>query len=235
MFRPDRYFDRVVVMDRCFLSGQALCELAGEACGCGPGQYVNTLQALHGVLEAGAGHRMLIITELLSDREPLSAGLALLDALQTPLGRGHCRVMVCTDLTDPLLLKVMLNRRPSVITLRRESLSVLRQAVRMTGESWPGTVLSPAVTEGLALVRDLKLAPRELEWLVTQMDGMGLKASARAMNVSYKTVATWRRNISLQVGYPETGAFTWRLAQMQHDAGISPQPSVLPGERHDPL
>lgn len=221
MFFP---FDRVLVMDRSPLIGLALCDLAnGVACRqCS--EYVADLATLHTAMSGAGRERLLLITELMTDREPLSTGLAMLDELQARLGSGHCRVMVCTDLTDPLLLKVMLNRRPSLITLRRESLSVLRQAMRMAGESWPGTVLSPAVTEGLALVRDLKLAPRELEWLVTQMDGMGLKASARAMNVSYKTVATWRRNISLQVGYQETRAFTWRLAQMQNTTGRNGYP-----------
>lgn len=213
--REDHFpFDRVLVMDRFPLTGMALCGLTDDVAGRYCSQYVTTLSAVKEVLQARAGEYLLLITELMSHHETMREGMALLNSLQPLLEDGLCRVMVCTDLTDPLLLRAVVKARPSVLALRREPVAVLRQAIRLASAAWPDMVLSPAATDGLALVRDVYLTPRELEWLVTQVDTPGLQASAQVMNVSYKTVASWRRSIALRLGKSGAGSFTWYQAQM---------------------
>lgn len=205
-------FDRVLVMDRYPLSGLGLCALADGVAGRCCSEYVSTLTALYQAYQRYPEERLLLITELISDTEPLRQGLALLQALGPRIRSGQCRVVVCTDLHDPLLLKAIVNIMPSVVVLRSEPLSVLRDAIRLAASSWPGMRLSPVVTDGLALTRDYNLTPREMEWLVTQADGLDLRTSARVMNVSYKTVSAWRRNIARRTGSQGKGAFNLRLA-----------------------
>lgn len=205
-------FDRVLVMDRNPLSGLGLCALADEVAGRHCSEYVSTLAELYQACERYHGERLLLITELISDTEPLRRGLALLQMIAPRVRLGQCRVVVCTGLADPLLLKVIVNVIPSVVVLRSEALSVLCDAIRLADISWPEMRRSPAVTDGLELIRDYKLTPREMEWLVTQADGLDLKASARAMRVSYKTVSAWRRNIARRTGSEGKGAINRRLA-----------------------
>ena len=46
------------------------------------------------------------------------------------------------------------------------------------------------------LTRKVNLTPHELECLVTHADGLGLKTSAKVMNISYRTVTAYRQNLS---------------------------------------
>ncbi|WP_348568450.1 helix-turn-helix transcriptional regulator [Enterobacter roggenkampii] len=214
--RDDSFpFDRVLVMDRYPLTGLGLCALADDIAGRSCSEHVSTLAALHQACRIYPGERLLFITELISNMESLRMGLALLKSLAPRMRSGQCRVLVCTDLADPLLLKVIVNEMPSVVVLRRESLSVLCDAIRLTVSPWPEMILSPAVTDALKLVQHHKLTPREQEWLITQADGMSLKASAKAMKVSYKTVSAWRRNIAQNTGSAGKVAINRRLAQIR--------------------
>ncbi|EBW2650667.1 DNA-binding response regulator [Salmonella enterica subsp. enterica serovar Newport] len=208
-------FDRVLVMDRFPLTGLGLCALVDEVADRACSEHLSTLTALRQACRRYEGERLLLITELISDTEPLSEGIALLKEMAPRVLSGQCGVMVFTDLHDPLLLKVIVSEMPSVVVLRSESLSVLREAIGHAGNAGPEILLSPAVSEGLALAQNHKLTPRELEWLVTQADGMGLKASAKAMKVSYKTVSAWRYNISRHTGSWGKGAMNRRLAQIR--------------------
>lgn len=214
--RDDNFpFDRVMVMDRYPLTGLGLCALADDIAGRGCSEHVTTLAELHRACRSYPDERLLFITELISNTEPLSMGLAFLRFLAPRMRSGQYRVVVCTDLADPLLLKVIANEMPSVVVLRSEALSVLRDAIRLTVSSWPEMLLSPAVTDAMRLVQHHKLTPREQEWLITQADGMSLKASAKAMKVSYKTVSAWRRNIAQNTGYAGKVAINRRLAQIR--------------------
>ncbi|EBP9815853.1 response regulator transcription factor [Salmonella enterica] len=208
-------FDRVLVMDRYPLTGLGLCALADGVAGRVCSEHFTTLNGLYRACLRYEGERLLLITELISDVESLRAGLALLRELGPRLRSGRCRVVVCTDLADPLLLKVIANEMPTVVVLRNEALSVLQDAIRLAGTPWPEMLLSPAVTEGLALTRDHRLTQRELEWLATQADGLDLKASAKAMKVSYKTVSAWRRNIAQTTGSVGKVAINRRLARIR--------------------
>jgi DNA-binding CsgD family transcriptional regulator len=103
--------------------------------------------------------------------------------------------MVCTAQTDPLLLKAVVNRSPSVVVLRRNRWAYYG---RLCG--WRGRVAGyrheSGRDRGLMLTREVNLTPHELECLVTQADGLGLKTSAKVMNISYRTVAAYRQNLS---------------------------------------
>lgn len=209
-------FNRVLVMDRSPLSGLGLCALADEVAGRVCSEHVSTLRALYQACQRYEGERLLLITELISNAEPLRAGLALLRELAPRVRSGQCSILVCTDLADPLLLTAIVNELPSGVMLRCETLSVLRDAIRLAGNYWPEMLLSPAVMSGLKLAQNYKVTPRELEWLVTQADGMSLKASAKVMRVSYKTVSVWRRNIARSTGSPGKSEMNRRLARMQH-------------------
>lgn len=215
----ERDFDRAVVMDACGLSGLAMCELAETVCGPGRSIHVTGVAGLEVCLERLQGLRVLIIARLHRSEAPLSRSLALLSRLRARRAGDGNRVLVCTDLTDPLLLRIIQSAGPSVMALRRESIPVLRQAILMARGAWPDTVLSPAVTQGMERARDIRFRPRELTWLVTQADGLGLQASALAMGVSYKTVATYRRNVARQLSQAGGGAFMLWLARMRASAG----------------
>ncbi|EDK5264489.1 hypothetical protein CI424_25525 [Salmonella enterica subsp. enterica serovar Enteritidis] len=208
-------FDRILVMDRYPLSCLGLCALADEVAGRVCSEHISTLRALRQACQHYEGERLLLITELISNTESLREGLAFLRELAPHIHSGQYRVMVCTGLSDPLLLKAIANEDLSALVLRRESLSVLRNAINWALNSRPEVMLSPAVTEGLLLARGHKLTPRELEWLVTQADGMGLKASANVMKVSYKTVSAWRYNIGRSTGFHGKSAINRRLAQIR--------------------
>lgn len=204
-------------MDRSALSGLGLCALADGVAGRVCSEHVTTLVALYQACLRYAGERLLIITELISNTEPFRAGLTLLRELAPRVRSGQYRIMVCTDLSDPLLLSAIANEIPSVVVLRCEPLSVLRDAISLAGNICAEMLLSPAVTEALALARSYKLTPRELEWLVTQADGMSLKASAEVMRVSYKTVSAWRRNIARNTGSQGKLAINQRLARIRRN------------------
>lgn len=212
-------FGRVLVMDPSPLTGLALCQITDEVA-CQPcSEYVASLPVLHEALSRSRGERVLLIMELMSAGGTVRDGMGLLQMLQPFLLSGQYRVLVCTDLADPLLLRAVLSGRPSVLVLRREPLTVLREAISMADVAWPGTVLSPAVTDGLARVRHVKLAPREMEMLVTQVDYPDIRASAAVMAVSHKTVSTWRRNVMRQIRPGRKTTLQWRLAQMQKVTG----------------
>ena len=236
MFEGDFSFDRVLVMDRSALSGLGLCSLADSVAGRVCSEHVTTLTALYQACLCYGGERLLIITELISNTEPLRAGLALLRELAPRVRSGQCCIMVCTDLADPLLLKAIVHEMPSVVVLRCEPLSVLRDGIRLAGKPWPETLMSPAVTDGLALVRRYRLTPRELEWLVTQADGLDLRASAKVMGVSYKTVSVWRRNIARNTGSSGKSEINHRLAQVRRSvtgALLITDRTALPGRSGD--
>ncbi|UDJ82088.1 hypothetical protein [Kosakonia oryzae] len=212
-------FDRVLVMDRAHLTGLALCNLADSVAHRPCSEYVADLSALQAAVSCAGQERLLLITELMSAGSTVRDGVTLLQALQPLQQTGQCRVMVCTDLADPLLLRAILSAHPSVLALRREALVVLQEAIRMADVDWPGTVLSPAVTEELARVQEVKLAPREMEMLVTQVDHPDLRALAQVMNVSHKTVSAWRLNVMRQMTVSRKSSFRWRLAQLQKITG----------------
>ena len=210
--------NRVLVMDRMPLTGAVLCELAGSLAAQDGPQHVPDMTALRAALSVRPDVRTLVITELVSDRDTLTDGLVLLEWLALLRQAGRCRVMVCTDITDPLLLRAVTQKVPSVVALRHEPLSVLREAIRLSDVAWPGTMLSPAATLVVEKARDVRLTPRELDWLVTQADGMNLRASAAAMGVSYKTAAGYRRRVAARVGQ-SLNVWSWRLGQTQIEAG----------------
>ncbi|WP_236874201.1 hypothetical protein [Citrobacter portucalensis] len=191
-------FDRVVVMDPVALTGEAFCALAdGAGIAATPGEYVRDRGALQDALVRYDGQRVLVITELTSHRDSLVSGLAMLSGLRTG---GYLRVMVCTGLDDPLMLKMVIDREPAVICLRREPLEELCRLMWKAGEDSRRVRCSPGVRGLMQEWHTIRATPRELEWLVTQVDGMNLNESARAMAVCDKTAYTWRYRLIRRMG-----------------------------------
>lgn len=189
-------FDRAVVMNACHFSGLALCGLADGVCGPGNSVHVTCVTGLEAALQSLAGYRVLIITDITSVRDTLFRGLDFLVAIRPLCGyQGH-RVVVCTDITDPLLLRVIHAAGPSVMVHSGESLTVMRQALRMAREDWSGTLLSPAMTEGMEMTRGLALPPREAGWFISQVEVLNLMATVRLTGVSYRALTRWRSRVA---------------------------------------
>lgn len=208
------FFDRVIVMDPVALTGHALCLMADRAgIATHPGVYVRDGETLRGALALHGGEQLLVITELMSQQDTLAGGLNRLSLLGRMQSAGRLRVMVCTGLDDPLLLKMVTDRRPATVCLRRESLAVLRRSMRDAQCIRKTVSLSPAVHRHMQSEPFMCAAPRELEWLVTQVDGMSLHESAMAMFVCDKTAYTWRYRFIRRYGGKH--AFIRYLAGLQ--------------------
>lgn len=207
-------FDRVVVMDPVPLTGHALCALADmSGVAREPGVYLPDRQVLYEALDRYDGAHILVITELSGQQESLAGGLAMLTRLKEWPTAGRVRVMVCTRTDDPLLLKLVADRGPSSLCLRRESLDVLCRSMAGAAQAQTGVRLSPAAEAHLQASRLLRASPRELEWLVTQVDGLSLQESARAMAVCDKTAYSWRSAFVRRMGGKR--AFIRYLAGLQ--------------------
>src|SRR5690606_33520109 len=102
---------------------------------------------------------------------------------------------------------------PAAIVLRKESIDIIRQAILMADVAAMGTILSPAVTEGLELARDVCLTRDELEDFVLHNTCIGYRESARLMGVGYKKLQTWRLNIAHK---KEHRLFTLRYKQISN-------------------
>lgn len=193
-------FDRVIVMDPCALGGPALCDLADTAgIADNPGILVTSIPALHRALLCCRDERVLVITEFKGHGDTMAEGLMMLKSLRRMQMSGRLRVMVCTDLDDPVMLRVIAGCCPSVLSLRRDALAMLTHAMRMAGG---GAVIyfTPGVRRRLNDGRGVCLTPRQLEWLLTQLDGMNTHASSQAMGVCNKTVYSWRGTLTRKMG-----------------------------------
>lgn len=191
-------FSRVLVMDSVYVSAVALCSLADDVAGFPCSYRVMTLSALrtHLNFSLAAGERVLVITELMSSSEPLSEGFRFLDTVNTERLDDQYQVMVCTDLSEPLLLSAVVDRAPDMVVHRRESLDVIVQSMSLACAGQSGTTLSPLISDRMEKAKGIRLTQRELEWLITQKDRPGVADSARRMQISYKTAATYRQRIS---------------------------------------
>ncbi|MHC0025526.1 hypothetical protein [Enterobacter vonholyi] len=209
---------RVMVMDACSLTGVALCDLAAGGMSGPPGRYLSTLSDLAAAVAQSPWKHTLVITELFSASEGVSAGLTLLARLVKHRPAG-LRVVVCTAVTDPMLLRLVLALQPSAIVLRRERLSVLSAAIGDSSSSLL-TRLSPGVTAQLTRSREAYFTPREKEWLLTQVDGLGLQASAARPQIKYKTAAGLRYRVMQRLGDNAT-TFAQRMATLREQTGFS--------------
>ncbi|MDI6539118.1 hypothetical protein QMA77_19535 [Pantoea ananatis] len=206
-----------LIVDPCSYSGPALCELADHALGVPGGQHLVRLSALRSAMIGRPMHRMLVITELFSDSEGLSDALVWLDWLVSHRALGM-KVVVYTGITDPLLLRLVLDCCPSALVLRHEQLDVLEAALHSSTTSYYHTWLSPGSSVVLEHLPAVSLTPREAEWLLTQTDGLDLNSSAMRMRVSYKTAAALRYNIIHRLG-DNAATFGRRLAAMREQTG----------------
>lgn len=192
-------FDRVVVVDPVALSGLAFCALIDSMRIATPAvEWAPDHRSVYQKLARNDGGMTLLITGLTSPRDSLADGLAMLDGLQPLQDAGRLRVMVCTGLDDPLMLEVIAGHRPASICLRRESLDMLCRTLWMTGRA-PDVrqvYCSPGVSLQLTQALRLRVPPRVLAWLVTQVDGLSLAESAQVMAVQAKTAWAWRLRLT---------------------------------------
>ncbi|MDI6539121.1 hypothetical protein QMA77_19550 [Pantoea ananatis] len=197
-------FEHVLVMDPTDLTGLALCYLANEMAGDAISELHLSPLSLAGRLEALTGTNVLLITRLQIDERGPDGGLELVKSnAQNP----GCRVMVCTGFTDPLLLRQVIKLGPAVVVMCQEPLDVLRQALAMAGVASPHTVLSPAVTEGLALTRDLRQSKTDSQAGETSLLMNDLREAARTMHISPRAITAWKRRTSSAGG--DIKVFSW--------------------------
>lgn len=197
MFKP---FNRVIVMDPCALSGPALCDLADSAgIADTPGVLVTCIPALQRALLCFCNERVLVITGFKGLGDTMAEGLSMLKSLRRMQSAGWLRVMLCTDLDDPVMLRIMAECCPAVLSLRRDSLAILSHAMRMAAG---GAVIyfTPVVRRRLSDGRGVRLTPRQLEWLLTQLDGMNTQVSSEVMGVCLKTTYAWRGALTRKLG-----------------------------------
>lgn len=193
-------FDRIIVMDPCTLSGPALCDLADSASIADtPAILVASIPALHRVLLCSCNERVLVITGFKGLGDTMAEGLTMLRSLRRMQASGWLRVMVCTDLDDPLMLRVMAECCPAVLSLRRDALTILTHAMRMAGGG-AAIYFTPGVHRRLSEGRGVRLTPRQLEWMLTQLDGMNTQASSEVMGVCLKTTYSWRGTLTRKLG-----------------------------------
>lgn len=213
--------DKILIMDPLELTGAVLCQMADSAAGRHCSRHIYTLASLRRNIAQHQGKRLLVIMELFTTTERLSEGFRLLSELRTYGEDGKLRVMVLTGLSEPLLLKAVTGSAPFILLLRQEPVPVLKQMLRRAFDSAvPGEpVLSPGVVSALSGTARKRLPARELEWLLARTDGYTMGEAARLMNISYKTVWTYRRNLARRLDIRSVAVFRRRLAEMQQSAG----------------
>lgn len=153
-------------------------------------------------------HRMVIMDLDTSD-ETLYEGLKFITQIQG--NHENIRIVVITRYTNPLVIKAISNRKPSVIMLQQEPLSVITQYLGITFSTFyvnEITLLSPIASSILSYARDLKCSPRELEIVVCQQDGLSLKETAKIMNIPYKKVSFLKCNLTRKLGSSEINTYT---------------------------
>lgn len=217
-------FDYIFIVDRFLLTGRALKELSAHRFPGAVCEHVTTFARLRRRIHDNNGYKILIIMELMTDAEPLSEGILLLEEL---INFSQCRVMVCTDLTDSLLLRLIIKYHPAALTLRSDPVSVLQAC--MLQSYGAGTVpffMSSAARSCIENETTTEeLTPREIQWLIASIDGLDLKSAAVVLGVEYKTIATLSQRALKKMGlYRGTYFLRW-LAMIERNTGIQIQKS----------
>lgn len=194
-------YERVLVMDNIYYSAIGLCALIDSLAGRSITLRVITLSALKKKLSASIGkhERVLVITELMSESETLSEGLAFLKFAKDEWPADQYSIIVFTRLLDPLLLAAAVNLQPMGVVHRTEALNALSHLILFSGDPSPETLMSPLITRKIGQVSGIRLSLRELQWFVLQTEKIGLNETARRMGINYKTAATYRKRISVRL------------------------------------
>ncbi|MFX2611384.1 hypothetical protein [Enterobacter mori] len=203
-------FDHVIVVDRFSLSGTALCSLARTVFPQAECRHVTTLsQLLSFITGACVEKHFLVIMEMATDSDRFSSCLSILsDILLSTEKRERWKIMVCTDLKEPHLLQAISTLKPASLAYRGESLSALVTCMLKAGDN--NNYLSPWMQKKLEQSGRKGLSPCELQWLITQLDGMTLAESAKTMKVEYQTVTTIKQSTIVRLGLnSHTGFVRW--------------------------
>lgn len=200
-------FDHVLVVDRLALTGMALSGLAGQVFRHARCEHVTTYADMDRYLVRYTGKRMLIIMELFTEVDSMSSGLARLNRLGMLAPLRHCQVMVCTDLISPQLLRLVTEHRPAALALRTDPLAALQVCMLKANARSHAPVLSPRVQAAMQPFRTTKFTARELQWLISQIEGMGLEKSARMMGIKYSTSVGYGMRVAEHLGLSGRRAF----------------------------
>lgn len=152
---------------------------------------------------------LVVIMELATSEETLYEGLQFIT--QTQQKYKNVRIIVITRHSNPLVLKAISNRHPSVIMLQQEPLNVISQYLGITLSTFYSndiTLLSPIASSILSYARDLKCTPKELDIVVCQQDGLSLKDTAKMMNIPYKNVSFLKCNLTKKLGLKKIDSYT---------------------------
>jgi len=216
-------YEMVLILDRLTLTGKTIVDevnrLAGRHCSL----HALNIATIREVLFSPIMRRkkILVIAELATDFDSLHDGFTFLDELTCLgeiIGRHHC--MVYTALREPLLLQAILDKQPEAIVRRDESMLVFRKYLQSMCIKSTHTLMSPAVSEALQKNTVRKLSPRELLWVLMQLNDSSLSGVARQLDRSEKTVSTHRRTVAKMLGLQNSLEIKRWLGKIQESLGI---------------
>ncbi|MFX2612015.1 hypothetical protein [Enterobacter mori] len=205
-------FEHILVVDRFSLTGTALTSLAKRLFPRAECEHVSSFSQLLFAAARCRDKRLLVVMEVVTDIDVLSRGLFVPSALRRAKGEPVCRIMICTDLTDPLLLRMVSGTNPAVLSLRTETLAVLASCMLRADMGGDVTYESPGVRKILAQSQPVKLTKRERQWLITRIDGIPQEDAARAMGVGYKTASSFSHSVAVRMGFRHRIGFIRWLA-----------------------
>lgn len=190
------WFDHVYVMDPLHLTGPVICQIVNEMNGCPYSTHVASIKSLEEKLKCDNNENILIIMELFSDKESILDGLNFIENHNGTPSYKSIKIIVYTSLYEPLILKLIANKTPNAVVLRKEALDVLKQCILMVNILPHGTILSPATSDGLTLARDVPMDGKALEVYMINNSCFYGKVAAKLMGVGYKRVFDWRKNMT---------------------------------------
>jgi len=215
-------YEMVFILDRLTLTGGVIVDevnrLAGRHCSL----HALNISTLREVLLSPAMRRkkILVIAELVTDFDSLHDGFTFLDELtylSEIIGRHCC--MVYTALREPLLLQAIVDKRPDAIVRRDESMLVFRKYLQSMCSKSTHTLMSPAVSKVLQKNIVRKLSPRELLWVLMQLNDPSLSGVARQLHRSEKTISTHRRAVAERLGLKNSLEINRWLGKIQQSLG----------------
>jgi len=215
-------YEVVLILDRLMLTGKIIVDEVNKLAGRHCSLHALNISSLREVLLSPIMRRkkILVIAELVTDSDSLHDGFTFIDEL-TYLSEiiGLHRCMIYTALREPLLLQAIVDKRPDAIVLRDESMQVFRKYLQSMCIKSAHTLLSPAVSTVLQQNVVRKLSPRELLWVLMQLNDSSLSGVARRLHRSEKTVSTHRRAVAERLGLQNSLEINRWLGKIQQSLG----------------
>ncbi|MFZ4834017.1 LuxR C-terminal-related transcriptional regulator [Rouxiella sp. Mn2063] len=215
-------YEMVLILDRLTLTGRVIVDEVNKLAGRHCALHALNIATLREVIISPVMRRknILVIAELSTDFDSIHDGFNFLDeltCLSAIIGRHRC--MVYTALREPLLLQAIVDKQPDAIVRRDESMSVFRKSLQSVCAKSRHTLMSPAVSSALQENDVRKLSPRELLWVLMQLNDSSLSGVARRLHRSEKTVSTHRRAVAERLGLQNSLEINRWLGQIQDSMG----------------